>query len=154
MVDRVKLKEIVKREAAKGSTKPKGDIIPDGDTRSTQFAKLRKKTGGRQKGTPNKTSAEMKHVLLAAMDMCGNDGEGTDGAIGYLAMIAWENREIFGKLIERLLPFVLTGKDGGPIQHEYTNKADIVQRMKERGLPIPESLMLTYQPRQANETEQ
>jgi hypothetical protein len=144
-MDRVKLREIVTREGM--------EAVPN-DDRRTQFAKLRKKTGGRAKGTPNKSSAEMKAIMLAAMDMVGSDGQGTDGAIGYLAMIAWENRDIFGRMIEKLLPFVLTGKDGGPVQLQYSNKADVVQRMKERGLPIPKSLMLSYDPRKPDETEQ
>lgn len=143
---RMKIREIVATEQAS-----KGEL----DDRNTQFKKLRVKSGGRQKGTPNKTTAEMKAIMIAAMDMVGSDGKGTDGAIGYLAMIAWENREVFGKLLERMFPFVLTGKDGGPVQLEYRSKADVVQRMKERGLPIPPTLMqLTYAPRREDETSQ
>jgi hypothetical protein len=93
------------------------------------------------KGARNKVSVILKECMLAAMDMVGQDGKGKHEATGYLAWLAREKPEIFGRLLEKLLPFTLTGAGGGPVQLQYSNTADVIQRMKERNLPIPKSLM-------------
>jgi hypothetical protein len=69
-----------------------------------------KKTGGRQKGTPNKATAAVKEALTEAFDGLG----------GIPALIKWgrANATEFYKLWSRLLPQEVTGKDGGPIQIE------------------------------------
>jgi hypothetical protein len=67
-----------------------------------------KKTGGRQKGTPNKLSAEVKVALHDAFGKVG----------GVKALVAWgkEHPGEFYKLWVKLLPTEITGKDGGPVQ--------------------------------------
>lgn len=95
----------------------------------------------RAPGTRNRTSTVLKECMIAAMDMVGSNNKGKDGATGYLAWLAHSKPEIFGRLLEKLLPFTLTGAGGGPVQLQYTNTAEVIQRMKERGLPIPLSLM-------------
>ena len=47
----------------------------------------RPKTGGRQKGTLNKTSALLKDAVLEAADSAG----GKEGLVGYLALQARED---------------------------------------------------------------
>lgn len=103
----------------------------------------------RAPGSRNKTPTIVKEAMLTAMEMVGSNNKGKDGAAGYLAHLAWKKPEIFGRLLEKLLPFTLTGAGGGPVQLQYTNVADVIQRMKERNLPIPPSLMAP----QASDTE-
>ena len=111
------------------------------------FQKGMKKRGGRQKGTPNATTKLLKDAIQTAMELAGSDGRGLDGAAGYLAWMARKHPQVFGRLLERLLPYQLTGAGGGPIQAEYTSKKEILLRFQERGLPLPSLLEPpTYQP--------
>jgi hypothetical protein len=58
------------------------------------------KTGGRQKGTLNKTSALLKDAVLEAADIAG----GREGLVGYLALQARENPVAFLGLLGKLIP--------------------------------------------------
>lgn len=78
-----------------------------------------------------------------AAEASGSDGKGKDGLVGYLQWMSRKHPQPFAKLMEKLLPLQLTGKDGGPLQMEYRSKDEVVQRLKERGLPVPQSLMET-----------
>ena len=62
--------------------------------------KGRPKTGGRQKGTLNKTLALMKDAVLEAADTAG----GKEGLVGYLALQARENPVAFMGLLDKLVP--------------------------------------------------
>ena len=70
----------------------------------------RPKTGGRKKGTPNKTTALLKDAILRAAD----DAGGTDGMIGYLTKQAKDNPGPFMSLLGKVLPMQVegTGDDG------------------------------------------
>lgn len=72
------------------------------------------KTGGRQKGTPNKTTALLKDAILKAAEEAG----GENGLIGYLKGQAVANPQSFLPLLGKVLPLQLTGEGGGPIQTE------------------------------------
>lgn len=54
------------------------------------------KTGGRTKGTPNKVNAELKEMILEALDK--------RGGVDYLVMQADENPKAFLALLGRVLP--------------------------------------------------
>lgn len=58
--------------------------------------KRREKTGGRQKGTPNKTTSKLKEAVLNAFEQVG----GTD----YLVKVAQEDPKTFVTLLGKLLP--------------------------------------------------
>jgi hypothetical protein len=60
----------------------------------------RLKTGGRQKGTLNKTSALLKDAVLQATDTAGGEA----GLVGYLALQARENPVAFMGLLGKLIP--------------------------------------------------
>ena len=60
----------------------------------------RPKTGGRQKGTLNKTSALLKDAVLEAADIAG----GKEGLVGYLRSQARENPVAFMGLLGKLVP--------------------------------------------------
>jgi hypothetical protein len=70
------------------------------------------KTGGRQKGTPNKATGEIKDMIRDALDQAG----GTS----YLLSQAVENPVAFMTLIGKVIPKdvnnTVTGADGGPMQ--------------------------------------
>lgn len=56
----------------------------------------RKKTGGRKKGVPNKTSVELKDMILGALSDVGGQT--------YLARQAEENPQAFMGLVGKCLP--------------------------------------------------
>ena len=66
--------------------------------------------GGRQAGTPNKLSADVRALILAALDDVG-------GA-EYLARQALENPASFMSLLGRVLPMQLTGDGGAAVRIE------------------------------------
>jgi hypothetical protein len=63
------------------------------------------KTGGRQKGTPNKINAPLKEMILGALSAVG----GTD----YLAKQALDNPASFLALIGKVLPTTLAASGEG-----------------------------------------
>jgi len=75
-----------------------------------------KKTGGRAKGTPNRTTALLKEAILAAAERTGGDGKGKDGLMGYCSFLAVNEPKAFAQLLGKVLPMQLTGEDGGPIK--------------------------------------
>ena len=69
------------------------------------------KTGGRKKGTPNKTTALLKDAILVAAENAGKD----EGLVGYLTTQAILNPGPFMALLGKVLPMQITGDAGGPI---------------------------------------
>lgn len=62
---------------------------------------------GRPKGSPNKISAQLKDMILNALDKAGGED--------YLQRQAEENPTAFLSLIGKVLPMQVTGGNGGPI---------------------------------------
>lgn len=73
-----------------------------------------RKTGGRVKGTPNKTTASMKAAIQAVYDKL-QDAAGGDHA-HFLNWAQTEQTEFY-KLAAKLLPIQIAGDDENPIQH-------------------------------------
>jgi hypothetical protein len=71
-----------------------------------------KKTGGRAKGTPNKTTALLKDAILDAGKRAGGRG----GLTAYLEDQAIKNPGPFMSLLGKVLPTQVTGDGGGPIE--------------------------------------
>ena len=69
------------------------------------------KTGGRQKGSLNKTTRELKEMILDALDDAGG--------VEYLKQRALENPAAFLTLVGKVLPLQVTGEDGGPVNHVF-----------------------------------
>ena len=69
------------------------------DQRPGSFKKGHKKRGGRQRGTPNKFSAEYKKHILEAANRVGMDANGTLGIVGYFRWIARRHPRILGGLL-------------------------------------------------------
>lgn len=128
MVKRLRLEDAIEEAAPKELHRfKKGDPRPEG--------------AGRQKGKPNKTTMLLKEAIIMAAECEGLDRRGKDGLVGYLRQLSRREPAVFGRLMEKLLPYQLTGKDGSPMQMVHTTKAELVERFKERGLPMPPSLM-------------
>lgn len=68
-----------------------------------------RKTGGRQKGVPNKATAGVKAAMLEAFKGIG----------GVPALTVWAkaNPTEYYKLFARLIPTEVSGPDGGAVEH-------------------------------------
>jgi predicted ATP-grasp superfamily ATP-dependent carboligase len=66
-----------------------------------------KKTGGREKGTPNKVTGELKTMILDALDGAGG--------VEYLKARALDTPGPFLALVGKVLPLQVTGEDGKSI---------------------------------------
>jgi hypothetical protein len=67
-----------------------------------------RKTGGRTAGTPNRFSADVKAMVLGALEQVG----GQD----YLARQADANPGAFMTLVGKVLPLQLSGANNGPVE--------------------------------------
>ena len=88
------------------------------DQRPSNFKRGHKKRGGRQRGTPNKLSAEYKNHILEAASRVGMDANGTQGLVGYLGGL-------------RHHPQIFCGMLGNELELEL-QELEIVQRQKPR----------------------
>ena len=69
------------------------------------------KTGGRKKGTPNKTTKLLKEAILEAAEAAGD----AEGLVGYLKAQAVENPGPFLALLGKVLPMQITGDANNPV---------------------------------------
>lgn len=137
---------------AKPSVKPRAKSPELREARRRQGEKLRGKrpavkkdirqygfqkgNPGKKKGTKNKLGVKLKEAILEAAEKSGRDGKGKDGAVGYLVWLSRTEPAVFGRMLEKVMPLQVEVKDN-------TNKMtapEAVQRLKERGLPIPPAL--------------
>jgi hypothetical protein len=93
---------------------------------------------GRPKGKLNRTTTMLKDAILTAAELCGRDGKGLDGMIGYLQMLATKERALFARLLEKVLPMQFNVVD--KTVRRYTAEEAIL-RLQERGLPVPPGLL-------------
>lgn len=66
-----------------------------------------RKTGGRQKGSLNKTTAQLKDMVLEAL--------AESGGVEYLKQTAIDHPAAFMTLLGKVLPLQVTGANGGPL---------------------------------------
>ena len=67
-----------------------------------------RKTGGRQKGTPNKATSALKEMILGALSDAGGQR--------YLARVAAEQPAAFLTRLGKVLPTTLAGDHSAPTQ--------------------------------------
>ena len=72
------------------------------------------KTGGRQKGTPNKNTAILKDAILTAAQLAGGGNE--DGLVKYLQIQASANPGPFMALLGKVMPLQIAGDADNPLQ--------------------------------------
>lgn len=75
----------------------------------------KQKTGGRKKGTPNKTTALLKEAIVAAAEKAGADMKGKDGLTGYCYFLATKEPKAFSTLLGKVLPMQLAGDADSPV---------------------------------------
>jgi hypothetical protein len=68
------------------------------------------KTGGRQKGTPNKTTTAVKEAFRQAFDDLG----GIEALVKWASANPTQFYQLFSKLIPTEIDATLSGKDGAP----------------------------------------
>ncbi len=74
---------------------------------SNRGAKPGERRGGRQAGTPNKVTRDLKAMILGALEAKGGQA--------YLEKVADEDPRTFCALLAKVLPMSITGEDGGPL---------------------------------------
>jgi hypothetical protein len=84
----------------------------------------RKKTGGRVKGVPNKTTALLKDAIIRAAEAVGEDMHGKGKLTGYCQFLAKTEPKAFAGLLGRVLPMQVTGEGGGAVIVEIKRFAD------------------------------
>ena len=67
-----------------------------------------RKTGGRVKGTPNKTTGQLKDMILGALDRAGG--------VTYLQRQADTSPAAFLTLVGKVLPMTLAGDKDAPVK--------------------------------------
>lgn len=75
-----------------------------------------KRYGGRVKGEPNHITTDVKLAIMKAIELCGSDTKGKDGAVGYLYDIACNEKALMVRLVEKIIPTQITGPKDGPLQ--------------------------------------
>ena len=71
------------------------------------------KTGGRRKGSINKVTAQLKDLILQALD--------ESGGVEYLKQTAIDQPVAFLTLVGKVLPLQVTGEGGGALILQLTN---------------------------------
>lgn len=92
---------------------------------------------GREKGTPNKTTATVKEALMKAMEASGFDGKGKGGVVGYLTWLSRAEAVAFTTLIKSIIPLQLQAALNISTTNDPTEQLTIEElekRMVERGL--------------------
>ena len=86
----------------------------------------KKKTGGRQKGTPNKTTAAVKEAMVQAFDQLG----------GVPALVEWakSNPTDFYKLWAKLLPTEIKNADGEAFKVQTVTEVIVTSREEARAV--------------------
>jgi hypothetical protein len=104
-------------------------------SRGLKIPKKGERFGGRQKGTPNQITRELKEALfLAAEKSKHSKGE---GLVGYLTYLANERQETYAALLGRMIP--LQARIGGDLDVSHIIKAKPEVEM------TPRELMEYYQ---------
>ena len=75
------------------------------------------KLGGRQKGTPNKTTTAIKDMIVFALDRVGG--------VDYLEKQANDNPRAFLALLSRVLPLQVTGDIDAPLVVKVIRFSDV-----------------------------
>lgn len=79
------------------------------------------KTGGRQKGSLNKTTATAKEAIALAAEQLG----GTERLVAWAKEDPANERAFWSTIYPKLLPLQVTGDGGGPLQIEKIERVII-----------------------------
>jgi hypothetical protein len=135
---------LVKATVKKKATVRRAKSVNLREARKDQGAKqlrpygFQKGNPGKKPGTKNKLGVKLKEAILEAAERSGRDGKGTDGAVGYLVWLSRAEPAVFGRMLEKVMPLQLEVKDK---TDRVLTAQEAVDRLKERGLPVPPTLM-------------
>jgi hypothetical protein len=127
-------KRVTKTKRAKAPPSRKGKK-PRDTSGLVPFRKGERRVG-RTKGTKNKFGVRLKEAILEAAERSGRDGKGKDGAVGYLVWLSRAEPAVFGRMLEKVMPLQIDVKD----KTDRMSPQEAVDRLRERGLPVPDSL--------------
>jgi len=127
-----------KRKYVKKSLKAPHDRRTQKGRNTTGLVSFAKGNPGRAKGIPNKFTMKLKDAIMEAAERSGKDGKGKDGAVGYLVWLSRNEPAVFGRMLEKAMPMQLEVKDK---TDRTMNASEAVERLRERGLPVPEQLL-------------
>ena len=92
------------------------------------------KSGGRKRGTPNKTTALLKDAVLRAAEIQGNKlskDKRNPGLVKYLVFLSAEHPGPFATLLGRVLPLQIDGStdedEGINIQIHFTKAPKVIE---------------------------
>ena len=116
-----------------------------GPNHATPFKKgdPRPKNSGRARGTRNKITVRLRDCILEATELGGQDGHGKNGAVGYLVWLSRAEPVVFGRMLEKLLPMQVDTMDA---PNKVLTVEQAAHRLRERGLPVPTSLLGLKEP--------
>jgi hypothetical protein len=100
-----------------------------------RFEKGHAKRGGRKKGVPNLLTGEAKDLIYEAAVRVGSDGEGEEGALGYLIAAAKEERKAYLSLFRAVIPTTTTINASIRQERRYMTEAEVLAFLEARGLP-------------------
>ena len=90
---------------------------------------------GRARGTPNRVSRLVREAIVEAAALVGEDGEGAEGLVGYLKLLAVTEPRAYASLLGRVLPYQITVDDG---PQPLATVEELAEELRRRGLPVPE----------------
>ncbi len=111
------------------------------EQRPGSFQKGHAKLGGRQPGTPNVMTKELKVAVIEAASRLGSDLRGRDGVEGYLMRLAKNDMKTFVMLLRAVLPLQIKEEirnrryySNEPVR--YPTTAEIREKMRQLGMPV------------------
>lgn len=103
--------------------------MPRGHTTTLKIPKKGERFGGRQKGTENKMTREIKEaIILAAEKSKQSKGK---GLVGYLTFLADKRPETFTTLLGRLIPLQAKVTATSTIEHTIKAKPETKMTQEE-----------------------
>jgi hypothetical protein len=99
------------------------------------FKRGRRKSGGRQIGTPNRSTRLLREAVLLAAAAAGSE-KGRNGLFLYLKKVAKKQPSVFMPILARLLPLQVESQQTSKTEVTYRSVAEIRQELIKRGVPV------------------
>lgn len=96
--------------------------MPRGHTASLKIPKKGERFGGRQKGTPNKVTRELKEAIILAAENSVHSK--SKDLVGYVTYLADKRPDVFASLLARLLPLQGKVQFEGTVAHTIKAKPE------------------------------
>jgi hypothetical protein len=100
-----------------------------------RYPKGHKKVGGRKKGTPNRLTAEIKEMIIAAFTELGADGRGEEGLKGFIKKIGREDLKSSAMLLRAVLPTQVNASINASVNVKYKTLEEANEEARKLGLP-------------------